>query len=163
MKSSMNSMCGYRNMCNVKTSTNMSSMKAVFLVWDILELISLLHHNAMSRPKKPEPNKVSWWCCCAILLIHSLGGSEKLNYFHDHFPKNLRILSRLPTSKIHRSCPIVLKAISSIIPHACNQSCICEDRVQTRSKASRFPVEGGKPVQRSKCILSFSGLSLHVT
>jgi hypothetical protein len=38
-------------MCNVKAFNNMNSVEAIILVWDILELMLFLHHNARSLPK----------------------------------------------------------------------------------------------------------------
>jgi hypothetical protein len=39
---------------NVKASTNPSSTKIVILFWDIMELMSFLHHAAFAY--KAEPN-----------------------------------------------------------------------------------------------------------
>jgi hypothetical protein len=36
----MSAMCRSNNMCNKKASTNMGSVKAIILVWDILKLMS---------------------------------------------------------------------------------------------------------------------------
>jgi hypothetical protein len=53
MESGMNTMCGSNNMCYVKASTNISNVKVVILVEDILELMLFLHHNA--RPERQSP------------------------------------------------------------------------------------------------------------
>jgi hypothetical protein len=39
-------------MCNVKAPINMSSVKAIILVGDILEVISFLHHYTRSLTKR---------------------------------------------------------------------------------------------------------------
>jgi hypothetical protein len=38
----MNTMCKYHNMCNMLVSINMSSVKEVMLVWDVMELMLFL-------------------------------------------------------------------------------------------------------------------------
>ena len=44
----MSAMCRSNIMCNIKPSTNMNNGKDIILVWDILELILILHHDARS-------------------------------------------------------------------------------------------------------------------
>jgi hypothetical protein len=51
----MNAMCESNTMCKVEASTNMSGVKVVILIWDILELMLFLHHNARSLFKKQGP------------------------------------------------------------------------------------------------------------
>jgi hypothetical protein len=53
----MNTICEYNNMCNVKISININNVKAVILVGDILKLISFLHHDARSLPRRHGPIK----------------------------------------------------------------------------------------------------------
>jgi hypothetical protein len=53
----MKMMHGLSNMCHVKVSTNMNIVKAVILVWDILELMLFLHHDARSLPERQGPIK----------------------------------------------------------------------------------------------------------
>jgi hypothetical protein len=48
-------MCESNTMCKVEASTNMSGVKVVILIWDILELMLFLHHNARSLFKKQGP------------------------------------------------------------------------------------------------------------
>jgi hypothetical protein len=55
IKSNMNAMCESNTMCKVEASTNMSGVKVVILIWDILELMLFLHHNARSLFKKQGP------------------------------------------------------------------------------------------------------------
>jgi hypothetical protein len=42
----LNTMCKYKNMCNVKASTNKSSVIVVILIEDILKVMLFLHHHA---------------------------------------------------------------------------------------------------------------------
>jgi hypothetical protein len=51
----MNTMLGVRNMCNVKASTNMSIIKVVIFVWNVLEVMLFLHHDARSLLKMQGP------------------------------------------------------------------------------------------------------------
>jgi hypothetical protein len=53
----MITICRSNNMCNVKASTNVSSVKSIILVWDILELTSFLHHDCKVFASKAGPNK----------------------------------------------------------------------------------------------------------
>jgi hypothetical protein len=51
----MNTTLQSSNMYSVKVFINMGSVEAVILVWDIMELMSFLHHNSRSLHKRQSP------------------------------------------------------------------------------------------------------------
>jgi hypothetical protein len=51
----MNTTCGSSIMCNVKVCTNMSSVKAIISIEDILKLMLFFHQYAMSLRKSLGP------------------------------------------------------------------------------------------------------------
>ena len=64
----MKTMHGLSNMCHVKVSTNMNIVKAIILVWNILELMLFLHHDARSLPKRQGP--INTWRCGQVAMLN---------------------------------------------------------------------------------------------
>jgi hypothetical protein len=55
IKISINITYRFNNMCNEITSINLRNVKTIIVIWDLLELMLFLHHDARSLPKKKGP------------------------------------------------------------------------------------------------------------